>query len=290
MDRAFRTSAQVETALQMECLALIPKVQNEPRSESSSRQQLKLIVDSKNQRIIGPASDALRHLIEAPFSRFAESIRAMKMAADLRGPGKSKVIGLTSSVPGEGKSTLATALAMLIAQAGGHVSLVDCDLRNPALSRLLTPKADAGIVEIIAADQRLEKTVWKDPATDMTFLPAVNVSNLGNTSDILAGDAMKRLFDVLRMQYDYVIVDLSPLAPVVDVRATTRLLDFYIFVVEWGHTRIDVVQQALKESHGVYDNMLGVVLNKVDVKLMAGYEGNRAQYYRKYFAQYGYTD
>ncbi|HWO34008.1 MAG TPA: GumC family protein, partial [Candidatus Acidoferrum sp.] len=69
MDGAFRTSGQVEAALQMECLALIPKVQNEPQSESSSRQQLKLIVDSKNQRIIGPASDALRLLIEAPFSR-----------------------------------------------------------------------------------------------------------------------------------------------------------------------------------------------------------------------------
>ena len=77
---------------------------------------------------------------------------------------------------------------------------------------------------------------------------------------------MKRLFGRLRENYDYVIVDLSPVVPVVDVRSTTHLLDSYVFVVEWGKTKIDVAEHALNSARGVYDNLLGVVLNKVDFK------------------------
>ena len=82
-------------------------------------------------------------------------------------------------------------------------------------------------------------------------------SRLAHTSEILASAAMKRLFDRLRESYDYVIVDLSPLAPVVDVRTATHLLDCYLFVIEWGKTKIDIVEHALNAARGVYDNLLG---------------------------------
>ena len=68
---------------------------------------------------------------------------------------------------------------------------------------------------------------------------------------------MKRLFVRLRESYDYVIVDLSPIVPVVDVRATTHLVDSYVFVVEWGKTKIDVAEHALNSARGVYDNLVG---------------------------------
>ncbi len=102
---------------------------------------------------------------------------------------------------------------------------------------------------------------------------------------------MKAIFDMLKTKYDYIVVDLSPLAPVVDVRATTSFIDFYIFAVEWGHTNIHVVQEALQETHGIHDNLLGIVLNKVNMKTVARYEGGSSKYYRnKHFADYGYTD
>ena len=93
---------------------------------------------------------------------------------------------------------------------------------------------------------------------------------------------MKRLFDRLRERYDYVIVDLSPLAPVVDVRAATHLFDSYLFVVEWGKTNIDVVERALNTARGVYDNLLGVILNKVDFVRLGRYD------YSTYYTRYGY--
>ena len=83
---------------------------------------------------------------------------------------------------------------------------------------------------------------------------------------------MKRLFQRLRDRYDYVIVDLSPLVPVVDVRAATHLVDSYLFVVEWGKTKIAVVERALQTSHGVYGNLSGVILNKVDLNQLGRYD------------------
>jgi polysaccharide biosynthesis transport protein len=81
---------------------------------------------------------------------------------------------------------------------------------------------------------------------------------------------------------------------VVDVRSTRstgHLLDFYVLVIEWGKTKIDVVEHALDVARGVYDNLLGVVLNKVDLNRLTRYESHRSDYYHNHrYARYGYTD
>ena len=87
------------------------------------------------------------------------------------------------------------------------------------------------------------------------------------------------------------IVDLSPLAPVVDVRAMTHLIDSFVFVVEWGRTKIDVAEHALRAAPGVHENLLGAVLNKADMNSLGRYEAYRGNYYyKRYYARYGYTD
>jgi succinoglycan biosynthesis transport protein ExoP len=112
-----------------------------------------------------------------------------------------------------------------------------------------------------------------------------------HTNEILASVAMKKLFVRLSESYDYVIVDLSPVAPVVDVRSTTHLVDCYVFVVEWGRTKIGVAEHAFNSARGVYDNLLGVVLNKVDFKRLGRYDNSREEYYyNSHYARYGYTD
>jgi len=243
-------------------------------------------------RIIARNKSLLWHVIDSPFSRFTESVRAIKIAADLFGVSKSnKVIGITSSLPNEGKSTLSTALAQLIAHAGSRVILLDCDLRNPELSRKLSPNASIGLLEFLSGKAPLEDVTWTDPATKLTFLPCVVKSRVAHTSEILASAATKKLFDQLREIYDYIIVDLSPLAPVVDVRATANLVDSYVFVIEWGRTKIDVVEHALNATRIVYDNLLGVVLNKADINVLSRYESYRGKYYyNRYYSRYGYTD
>jgi len=292
-DRVFRTGKQVESRLQSSCIALVPVLKDDEVKDTRSEQggqrsdaaPLAPRTLTRNQGIA-------RAVIDSPFSRFTEAVRSIKVAVDVNGVVKSnKVIGFTSALPNEGKSTLATAFGHVIAGAGGRVILLDCDLRNPSLSRALTPNANCGFLEVVSGKKSIEEAVWKDSATNLAFLPAVFKFRLAHSHEILASEATKNLFDRLRNSYDYVIVDLSPLAPVVDVRATTHLVDSYLFVVEWGRTKIDVVEHALAGAHGVHENVLGVVLNKVNMKLLSRYEGNRASYYHnKYYARYGYVD
>ena len=95
-------------------------------------------------------------------------------------------------------------------------------------------------------------------------------------AEILASDAAKSLFHTLQIKYDYVIVDLAPLVANVDVRATSGLIDSYILVIEWGATKIDAVQYALRNAPGIQANIVGAVLNKVDMTAMGRYDSYSA--------------
>jgi capsular exopolysaccharide synthesis family protein len=235
---------------------------------------------------------AIWAVVDAPLSRYTEAIRSIKLANDLKVMDKTnRIVGLTSSLPDEGKSTIAFSLAQLMSQVGARTILVDCDLRNPSLSRTLAPRAKIGLIDVIAGKTELEEAILHEPLTNLEFLPGVVKHRLVHSTEILTSIPLKNLFEKLRAKYDYVVVDLPPLAPVVDVRAATHLIDSFVFVIEWGRTKIDVVEHALEQAHGVYDNLLGVVLNKVDMDSFGRYANNREDfYYNKHYARYGYTE
>jgi succinoglycan biosynthesis transport protein ExoP len=118
----------------------------------------------------------------------------------------------------------------------------------------------------------------------------VKKSPLFHTSEILAAEQTKILFDKLRTNFDYVIVDLPPLAPIIDVRATAPLIDAFILAIEWGRTKTDVVQHALHMAPNVHEALIGAVLNKTDMKAIRRYDTYHNDYYsNKHYARYGYT-
>ncbi len=281
-DGVFRTSDQIENTLHVNCLAMAPVLKSAPSKEGG---------EASGEAKAAKSLAFLRNVVDAPFSRYAEAVRSVKIAADLNGALKShKVIGLTSTLPNEGKSTLAANLAHLIADAGGRVLLLDGDLRSPSLSRWLAPDA-TGLIDVVIGNVSLNSSIITLPGSRLDFLPAGATSKLPHTNEILASAAMKNLVDGLRAKYDYIIVDLSPVAPIVDVRTTGHVIDTYVYAIEWGKTRIDVVERGLSEAQGVYDRLLGVVLTKVDMVAQSRYEryhGNH--YYKKYYSKYGYLE
>lgn len=284
-DWGFRTSNQIEAILGVACIALVPlqikpakRVANQsPPNGTPSSISSKLSVSSR--------------VVEQPFSGFAEAIRTIKVCAVSNGPAATKVVAITSAIPDEGKSTVASALAMSVAQVGGRVILVDCDLRNPSLSRAITPDADEGILEVLSGKVTLDEALCQEAAPNMGFLPVASKMRSADSIELLNSSAMRELFEKLRHSYDYVIVDLPPLAPLADVRATAHLVDSYLLVVEWGRTSRALVQHALSRAPGVCEKVVGAVLNKVDMKALKLYDGSRASYYcDKRYRRYGLAD
>ncbi|WP_246791341.1 polysaccharide biosynthesis tyrosine autokinase [Bradyrhizobium commune] len=325
LDRVFRTVQQVERLLQTNCLASIPAIElpAEARPKGSLRfvtrwrlsskkegrggspmQRFDLPVEPKlpgtgeiepkspEERSLKSNDSVGRYSINAPFSRFAESLRSIKLATDLSNFGTPrKVVGITSALPNEGKSTVSEALAQTTAQSGLRTLLVDGDLRNPSLTHRLAGSANAGLIEVVFGKADLKDVLWIDPQTNLHFLPCVATSRFSNSSDLLASPQMEKFFQHLREQYDRVILDLSPLAPVIDVRATGSLADSYILVIEWANSKIDVIERVLKETPLVSERMLGATLNKVNLAAMSRYDSNSGGYYRnQYYKRYGYVD
>ncbi|MDA9503233.1 protein tyrosine kinase [Bradyrhizobium sp. CCBAU 11357] len=287
MDRVFRTSSQVETVLELPCLSLVPLLPARKSPKPPIRLQK---TDDDVQRRISSSPAAIHQtVVGMPLSRYTEAIRSIKLAID-HNPAKisSQVIGITSALPNEGKTTIAASLAQLIGHTGKRAIIVDCDLRNPSLTGIFAPKAACGIIEVANGSRSLADAVWRDPTTNLAFLPAVRRGPLLHTSEILCADSISKLFDRLRAEYDYVIVDLPPLTPLVDVRATSSLIDCYILVVEWGRTKIDVVQHALHTAPNIHESLIGAVLSKTDTKAMARYDGHRSYYYHdSHYIRYG---
>lgn len=275
--RVFLTSKSVQSRLRIACVGLLPKVKHGKRMRAwakrpQSAAELRSLV--RGDRGIGWT------VVDQPFSRFSEGVRSMKLAIDLENKSRStRVIGVTSATPDEGKSTVALALAQLIASNGASVVLVDCDLRNPSLTRSVAPKAASGIVELVFGKASIEQIVWKDQSTQMAFLPAIAHAGPPDPPSVLSSDELSWVFDELRKRYQFVIVDLSPLAPVVDVCATTELVDAYVLVIEWARTPADVVQRALRAAPLVSELILGAVLNKAEIKVLTTYDPYVTSYY-----------
>jgi polysaccharide biosynthesis transport protein len=287
MDRKFRTREQVQSVLATECLALVPVLANrglkrifskpQPLALESRRKEQLAINRREGRRSICVTPKIMQTIIGAPACEYAEAIRSIKLTIDMNSQANTKIIGLTSCLPSEGKSTLAVAMATLIAQSGARAILVDCDVRHSSISHSLAPNASTGLLDVVAGTVDLADAVWTDATTQLEFLPVGG--SVANATELLASRAAKSLFDTLQIKYDYVIVDLAPLVANMDVRATSGFIDSYLLVIEWGSTKIDAVQYALRHAPGVHANIVGVVLNKVDMAAMGRYDSYGAKYY-----------
>ena len=261
-DRTFRTRDQVTSLLGVDCIALLPRLKRRNKLRRHARAPSKLF--SRN-------------------SQFIEALRSVELAIESTNHGVTRnttIIGVTSVLPGEGKSTVAAALAFHMKQRLERVLLVDCDMRNPYLSRVLSPKARSGLSELTKGDVSRDDAVLNGASENVNFLPARSDRRNGHNAPALVNSLnMRDAFAGLRLQYDLIFLDLPPLAPVVDARAIADLIDGYLLVVEWGQTKTDIVQHALAHAKQLNDKLMGIALNKVDVSRLGRYDRHLAEYY-----------
>lgn len=279
-DRVFRTGRQVRDELGLEYLGMLPSIHSAPTIEPPT---------NPDGRVIQIKDSIMRHAIDAPLSNFAETLRAMKVSVDITvGVKKPKIIGIVSALPSEGKSTVSKNFASMLAHLGVKTILIDGDLRNPGLTRACAGKATAGLVEVLRGDRKVTDVVLLEPDTGLFVLPAYVRKRLHNTSELLSSPSMRQLLDTLGETFDYIVVDLPPLGPVIDVRAAAAQFDAFLFVVEWGRTARHVVRTVLEGDSILHDKCAGVIFNKVSMDKINLYEnhGSKEYYYSRYTNYY----
>jgi succinoglycan biosynthesis transport protein ExoP len=235
--------------------------------------------------------DLTYKVVDDPFSHFSEGLRSVKTALDIMALTRPiQCIGMISALPEEGKSTVAINLANVLASGGRSTLLIDGDLRNPELSRRLSPDAKSGLLELMTNTVSLSQVTRAVSDDRLLFLPAILRQRIANSGDLLGSERMQAILSDARPKFDQLLVDLPPLGPVSDARAISPLIDAFILVINWGHTRFDVIEEALTRFGAASDKIVGVVLNKVNFHELHNMDPfSQGYYYNKHYARYGYT-
>ena len=263
LDRGLRSAREVELALGLTTLGLVPRLDRLRR----------------NQR-------PHQYLREKPLSSYAEAIRGVLTALKLSNPqSPPKVVLVTSSLPEEGKTTFAVSLASLVARSQKRVLLIDLDLRHPSVHRELGWQVSAGLVEYMAGERTLQEVVHNDLETGLHFLPVK--AHTTTPTDLLESDRMRQLLQVCRDNYDLVVLDSAPVASVNDTKVAANLADRVVFIVRWGKTIESAARDSLRSLREAGIEPAGAVLAQIDLRKHAQYRyGDIGQYYtrsRRYY-------
>ncbi|MDG4899647.1 MULTISPECIES: polysaccharide biosynthesis tyrosine autokinase [unclassified Mesorhizobium] len=286
-ERFFRTGEDIRDRVGLKFLGYLPTIGGGKAKESKPDD---LPADGKVTSLSAAEKRArMRVSLDAPASMFAETLRNAKIAFDVVMEDKgSRVIGVISVLPGEGKSTVAANLAGLLAANGAKTLLIDGDLRNPGLSRSLGMESEHGLMEAVVNGQTWQSVGKVDRQTKLAIIPAVVRGQFSHTSELLGSAGMRRFIENAKETFEYIIVDLPPLGPVVDAKAFAPLVDGFVLVTEWGRTPRAMVRSMLESEPYIAEKITGAVLNKVELKKLAKYGslGGSEKFFDRYSSYY----
>jgi capsular exopolysaccharide synthesis family protein len=252
-----------KNARQLENMVGLPVICSVPRTDQLSED---------DQTVF----DMVQHRPGAPF---VLAIRKLRTAMSLLFPGRSgAVIAVTSSVDGEGKSSISAALTAMSAQSGQRVLIIDGDMIRPSLHKTMKVPNDVGLAQVLDGELDIDSVIEFDPDTGIHYMLSgqANRNEQGSYGSEIFGEMIKRV----RNAFDLVIVDTPPVGLTPDVLVLLPSVDGVIFVVHWERTPRDVVIRNVREVKEVGDNLLGTVLsmNDIEVQSREG-EGDYYGYY-----------
>jgi capsular exopolysaccharide synthesis family protein len=285
LDNTVKSVEDVTRATQLPTLALIPSMDAEALrtigAKKNSAQKVIKVTGNKAGAVGGlaprsmhPPGDKLATL--GSLSSVVESYRMLRTAVLLSTAGAPpKTILVTSSQPGEGKTTTAVNTAISLSQLGASVLLIDADLRRPAVHKAFKIPQTRGISNYLSSHTPLENLIVKLPIPNLSVLPCGPIPP--NPAELISSDRMKDLLRLLGQQFDHILIDSPPLISVTDPVILSTMVDGSILVVQSGKSTRELVRRARRELGGVGAKVFGVVLNNVNIK-REGYDDY--DYYR----------
>lgn len=225
--------------------------------------------------------------VHLPRSRPAEAFRAVRTAICFSAfGGTHRVLSVTSPAAGDGKSTLALNLALSMAQSGKRTILVEADLRRPKVHKLTGVKNDLGLTDVLRGDAELADAVQETAVPEFFVLPCGKRPK--DPAELLARPQFEQLLQVLREQYEYVIVDTPPVLAVTDPCGVAARVDGVLVCMRLSrHTR-DLGRRTIEQLRDVGATITGIVVNGVEERDAYGYGNYRYSDYRYYYKNYNY--
>jgi len=275
LDNTIRTTEQAQNISGLASLGMIPLGSKSAREGPNPK-----------RLVIASSKEAVELVTQVrPQSQMAESYRALRTSLLLSSLGAPpKVIMVTSALPQEGKTTTSINTAVVLAQKGVRVLLIDADLRRPSIHKTLGMGPRSGLSNVLTGSTTLDKAI-----TRTTILPNLFILPAGtpppNPAELLASANMREVLAELSQQYDHIVVDTPPTLSVTDAVVLSPRADAVVLVIRSGKT----TKQALRRSRDILAQVnakvVGVLLNAVDLTspdyyYYYEYQGKYAGYYR----------
>ncbi|WP_425316364.1 polysaccharide biosynthesis tyrosine autokinase [Stutzerimonas chloritidismutans] len=259
LNNTFKSTEEIENRLNIPVLGILPQLKMQERSELA-----RMFTSDKDKS-------------------FSESIRTIRTGVVLSGiDHPHKVMVITSSIPGEGKSTVSVNLAFALGQME-RVLLIDADLRRPTLAKSFGfPVGTPGLANLIAGTARLEECIQHVDGIDMLSAGTVPPNPL----ELLSSPRFAKALEVLKNKYDRVIIDSPPTQAVSDAIVLSTFADSLLYVVKSASTHIPLVEKGVGQLLQNNAPIKGVVLNQVDIKKAKRYGYS----YGGYYDYYGYSN
>lgn len=266
-DQTVASTEDVEARLGARMLGILPLV---------SKQTLK----KSGATALVPGS------LEDDKKAFEESIRTIRTSIcleDLQQP--HKVIMVTSALPSEGKSTLASHLAYSLSNVE-RVLLIECDLRRPSLQRAFNFQNDLGLAQLLGGDAKFAQCMKPNAIGNLDVIPAGSIPE--RPLDLLTSKRFTNLIALMRKHYDRIIIDSAPVQAVSDALLLGQFADAVLYAVKANSTPTEVAARGVNRMRNAGINIAGVVVSQVNLKKLASYGGELD--YQGYYDYYGYSE
>jgi len=263
MVKTFRFPEDIEKYLHAPFLGILPRFK-------STRKELKT---------------ARLPYLEDKRSLYAESIRTIRTGILLSlVKMKRKIIIVTSSVPAEGKTTASLNLAIAMGKTQ-KVIIIDTDMRKSTIAKKCGIETNIGLSTLLTDRSTLDESIHVFEEWEIDVLPGGEISN--HPQELLCSDKFSQILDTLNNMYDLIIIDSAPVAPVADTLLLTNIVENIVFVVRSDSTPHSMAQSCIDKLKGINANIIGVVLNDLDVNKASKYRPD--DYYGGYYDDYGYN-
>lgn len=254
----FRSAEDLEAATGVTVIGQIPRAPNAKRKK------------------------VLDYIATKPTSALVEAVRNLRTSILLSNVDKPpQVIMMTSSVPGEGKTTQTLALAHNLAGLGRRVLVIEGDIRRRTFGEYFDLEGRKGLLSAVAGDAEVEDIVWRSEQLSVDIL--IGEKGAVNAADFFSSAKFSKFIDGLRQTYDVILIDTPAVLVVPDARVIAQLSDAVIYVVHWDKTSRTLVEQGLHAFNTVNVPVTGLVLSQVDPKGMKRYGEAYAAYGSKYY-------